>query len=97
MNKTVLLLLLALCLPAGSNLRAQASENSGFDASRYNVVWNTPAIDATASMPTGNGDLGANVYITGSGDLYLLIKADHITSLTVTPQERKKDVIIIKN
>jgi hypothetical protein len=24
-------------------------------------------------MPVGNGDLGANVYITGSGDLYLLL------------------------
>ncbi|MDR1121432.1 MAG: DUF5703 domain-containing protein, partial [Dysgonamonadaceae bacterium] len=62
---------LALCLCL-SPLYGQ-NRQTGFDASRYNVVWDSPGSDATASMPVGNGDMGANVYITDSGDLYLLL------------------------
>ncbi|MDR1337159.1 MAG: DUF5703 domain-containing protein [Tannerella sp.] len=72
MNRTIFTALVFL-LVTGDGLRAQKPDSSGFDASRYNVVWNSPASDATASMPVGNGDMGANVYITGSGDLYLLL------------------------
>ncbi len=40
---------------------------------RYNVVWDAPSVDATGSMPVGNGDLGANVYAVTNGDFYLLL------------------------
>jgi len=40
---------------------------------RYPVVWDSPSHDATGSMPIGNGDLGANVYVVENGDLFLLL------------------------
>lgn len=40
---------------------------------QYNVVWVSPSKDASGSMPIGNGDLGANVWVEQSGDLLLLI------------------------
>ncbi|MDR0757483.1 MAG: DUF5703 domain-containing protein [Tannerella sp.] len=74
MNRTFFTVLV-LFLAAGGGLRAQKSGNddSSFDVSRYNVEWDTPGKDATASMPAGNGDLGANVYALRSGDLCLLL------------------------
>jgi hypothetical protein len=66
-------LFLALCLLAGCGLRSKTSGDSDFDVRRYNVVWNSPGSDATSSMPVGNGDLGANVYVVGDGDLFLLL------------------------
>src|SRR2546423_1711851 len=40
---------------------------------RYNVVWDSPSGDASGSMPIGNGDIGANVWVEPSGDVLLLI------------------------
>ena len=67
------LLLSAVCLLLNSGLRAQTSDSESFDVRRYNVEWDSPGKDATASMPVGNGDLGANVYALRSGDLCLLL------------------------
>jgi hypothetical protein len=39
----------------------------------YNVVWNTPSENALGSMPLGNGDIAANVWVEGNGDIVLLI------------------------
>ena len=36
---------------------------------RYNVVWETPSKDYNGSMPIGNGDLAANVWVEPNGDL----------------------------
>src|SRR6476660_9308701 len=43
------------------------------DLDRYNVVWDSPSKDASGSMPIGNGDLGANVWVEPGGDLMLLL------------------------
>ena len=40
---------------------------------RYNVVWHSPSKDETASMPIGNGDIGANVWVDAGGELILLL------------------------
>jgi hypothetical protein len=73
MNRKIFTMIV-LFLVAGGGLRAQKSGNSNsFDVSRYNVEWDSPGKDATASMPIGNGDLGANVYVVGNGDLFLLL------------------------
>src|SRR4051794_24188653 len=41
---------------------------------QYNVVWDSPSRDASRSMPIGNGDVAANVWVEEtSGDLLLLI------------------------
>jgi alpha-L-fucosidase 2 len=38
-----------------------------------NVVWDSPSADSWGSMPIGNGDIGANVWVEPSGDLVLLL------------------------
>lgn len=35
----------------------------------YNIRWNTPGINSQGSMPIGNGDIGANVWVEANGDL----------------------------
>ncbi|MDR1225250.1 MAG: DUF5703 domain-containing protein [Tannerella sp.] len=72
MNRTFFTVLIFL-LVTGGGLRAQKPDNSSFDVSRYNVEWDSTGRDATASMPVGNGDLGANVYVVKNGDLFLLL------------------------
>ena len=37
------------------------------------VVWDSPSADARGSMPIGNGDIAANVWVEPSGDLVLLL------------------------
>ncbi|TAH38580.1 MAG: LamG domain-containing protein [Planctomycetota bacterium] len=37
------------------------------------LVWTTPSRDASGSMPIGNGELGANVWVEENGDLLLLL------------------------
>src|SRR5688572_25857832 len=39
----------------------------------YNVVWDSPSTGPGGSMPIGNGDLAANVWVEESGDVLLLI------------------------
>lgn len=38
-----------------------------------NVVWKTPSNDSRGSMPIGNGDIGANVWVEPNGDLIFYI------------------------
>jgi hypothetical protein len=40
---------------------------------RYNIEWGTPSKNAAGTMPIGNGDIAANVYVIENGDLYLLL------------------------
>jgi alpha-L-fucosidase 2 len=43
----------------------------------YNVQWNTPGMNSQGSMPIGNGDIGANVWVEANGDLvFYLSKTD---------------------
>jgi len=47
----------------------------------YNVVWDTPSANALGSMPAGNGDIGANVWVSPQGELFLLIsKTDAVNA-----------------
>lgn len=41
--------------------------------SAYDVVWETPSLNAAGSMPIGNGEFGANVWVEPNGDLLLLL------------------------
>lgn len=38
-----------------------------------NVVWDSPSENSLGSMPIGNGDIGANVWVEPNGDLVLLL------------------------
>ena len=40
---------------------------------RYNVIWDSPSQNHHGSMPIGNGDLAANVWMTDRGELHLYI------------------------
>jgi alpha-L-fucosidase 2 len=54
---------------------AEAPSGSPLDA--YNVVWDSPSNDQHGSMPIGNGDLAANVWVEPNGDLvFYLSKSD---------------------
>lgn len=39
----------------------------------YNVEWDTPSMDSWGSMPIGNGDIGANFWITPDGEIHFYI------------------------
>lgn len=39
------------------------------EVSQYDLVWDTPSKDASGSMPIGNGEVGANVWVETNGDL----------------------------
>jgi len=41
--------------------------------SAADVVWDSPSTNSLGSMPLGNGDIGANVWVEPSGDLLLLL------------------------
>ena len=44
---------------------------------KYNVVWDSPSQDYNGSMPIGNGDIGANVWVEPTGELiFYLSKSD---------------------
>ena len=39
----------------------------------YNIRWTTPGINSQGSMPVGNGDIGANVWVEANGDLVFYV------------------------
>jgi uncharacterized protein DUF5703 len=60
-------MMLALCSVAAM------AQDAAHRMNRYNVVWDSPGTSATDSMPIGNGDLAANVYVVAGDALYLLL------------------------
>ena len=63
-------LMIWIGLAATSGIRAAS-------VSDYNVVWDSPSVDCNGSMPIGNGDIGANVWVEAGGDLcFYLSKTD---------------------
>ena len=54
-----------------------ACTTTGFDPLRalakYDVTWDSPSRDSWGTMPTGNGDIGLNVWVEESGDLLFYI------------------------
>ena len=73
MNTRLPLLLLLGCIHPMAALQA------GGDGlpEKYNVVWDSPSKDYNGSMPIGNGDIGANVWVEPTGDLiFYLSKTD---------------------
>ena len=73
MKKALLIITVIACLNPVSHLLA--GEGNPMDS--YNVVWPTPSEDYNGSMPIGNGELAANVWVEPTGDLiFLLSKSD---------------------
>ena len=64
-----------LCAAGGSLASGDAPVLEQLAA--HNVVWDSPSQDMHGSMPIGNGDLAANVWVEPSGDLvFYLSKSD---------------------
>ncbi|MCU7552573.1 DUF5703 domain-containing protein [Chitinophagaceae bacterium LB-8] len=57
----------------GQELAHRLNTNDTFNPAVYNVSWQTPSNHAKGSMPVGNGDIGANVWVEPGGDLNVLI------------------------
>lgn len=47
--------------------------NSDAQIKRYNVLWDTRSEDSWGSMPIGNGDIGANLWISPEGEINFYI------------------------
>ncbi|MCC6821544.1 MAG: hypothetical protein IT579_12495, partial [Verrucomicrobia subdivision 3 bacterium] len=57
------------------------------DLDRNNVIWNSPSKDSFGSMPLGNGDVGANVWVEENGDLVFYVsKVDAFDSNHLLPK-----------
>ena len=70
-----LILLLASTGMASAVSKAEDKMKDALD--RYNVVWTSPSKDYNGTMPIGNGDIGANVWVEPTGDLiFYLSKTD---------------------
>ena len=69
--------LLCACCAQG----AETAKDNPLD--KYNVVWTSPSKDYNGSMPIGNGELAANVWVEPTGDLiFYLSKSDAWTGGT---------------
>src|SRR6478752_5455755 len=72
MKNTVTRLLLLACT-IGSGITPANNAPPAWPVASHDVVWDSPSADAKGSMPIGNGDIGANVWVEPNGDLVLLI------------------------
>lgn len=61
------ILLTCLCFVAIAGTHAQP------DIRPYRVAWNEQSVNSSGSMPLGNGDVGANVWVNKEGVLNILI------------------------
>jgi hypothetical protein len=73
MRKTFLSLILVAVLAAtafADEFRAGTNSNDGNPGE---LIWDSPSADARGSMPIGNGDISASVWVEPSGDLVFFI------------------------
>ncbi len=61
------------CLAVLAVLAAVFAASPVCAQAQYDVVWDSPGPDASASMPLGNGDIALNAWIEPEGDLVFLI------------------------
>jgi alpha-L-fucosidase 2 len=66
--KNLILVTLLFLITITAKLQAQKS-----CLTDYNIKWTTPGMNSQGSMPLGNGDIGANVWVEENGDLVFLI------------------------
>jgi alpha-L-fucosidase 2 len=65
------------CLLLPATVKAQVKKGEEFNIrpflTTYDVSWDTPGPTSMQSMPTGNGDIGLNVWVEANGDLCFFI------------------------
>jgi alpha-L-fucosidase 2 len=67
------LFLAYLCILLAASTVGRADDEIADPLDRYNVAWDSPSKDHNGSMPIGNGEIGANVWVEPGGDLVLLL------------------------
>ena len=65
---TVVLLILS-----GLLLNESKSSGQATNLEKYNVIWDSPGMNSSGSMPIGNGDIGMNIWVEENGDLVFYI------------------------
>src|SRR6478752_3592336 len=65
--------ILLLACTIGAGISPVYGAPPAWPVASYNVVWDSPSADAKGSMPIGNGDIGANIWVEPNGDLVMLI------------------------
>jgi hypothetical protein len=70
---TAILLLATLLLSLHAAEKPAALPPIAWPVERHDVTWDSPSANAKGSMPIGNGDIGANVWVESNGDLLVLI------------------------
>lgn len=72
MKKGILYLTSVLSLAYSLSMSAQSDV-----VNKYSVEWNTPSKNASGSMPIGNGEVGANVWMEENGNMvFYLARTD---------------------
>jgi alpha-L-fucosidase 2 len=95
MMKKVLSIMVSIAvLHPMSNLLAR---EEGHPLDKFNVVWTSPSKDYNGSMPIGNGELAANVWVEPTGDLiFYLSKSDAWTGGGPDPELAKLGRVRVK-
>lgn len=70
MKKSIKIVLLIL---SGLVLNDSKAFGQATELEKYNVIWNSPSMKSSGSMPTGNGDVGMNMWVEKNGDLVFYI------------------------
>ena len=85
---------MVLCCNHAASINAQTNQNaSGHPGiAQAAIVWDTPSTNSLGSMPIGNGDIGANVWVEPTGDLLLLLsKTDAYDEFGRCPKENENN------
>ena len=71
-----------LCASVISFTMFSAMAKAQPDLTPYDVIWETQSENSSGSMPIGNGDIGANVWVTADGVVhFLLSKTDAFSEI----------------
>jgi hypothetical protein len=69
-KNTILTCLSLLTLLVITNIKVHGQDSN---LEKYNVIWDSPSLNSSGSMPIGNGDIGTNMWIEENGDLVFYI------------------------
>jgi hypothetical protein len=93
MNKKSLFLVILFSLPVIFNTNSLGQPGKQETAiipspDAYNVSWDLPGPTSSQSMPTGNGDIGLNVWVEKNGDLcFFISKTDAWGAASATEKD----------
>lgn len=76
MYRRIIISLCILCdIFIWSKAVAQQGDSHTFP-SKYNVVWNSPSLNSSESMPVGGGDIGMNVWVENGDVLFYMSRSN---------------------